>query len=211
MKILVYIFALSCSLISIAFADEREIYHNQVSDHWNVIGTYDDAKRTKPQRVQPLCVAQLELDGKKDGLAIIMNLAARMSYIILASETWHSTKASQGNNGGPYPAFLYFEDRDNNISDSSGGREPFVWGHGKYYYTVYHPKGIMINYPQSDIIVHAIAANDKLRVVPQDNELPPIEFSIEHPGALPAAWAECINNFSQLVQEDQAKESGAAH
>jgi hypothetical protein len=78
---------------------------------------------------------------------------------------------------GPFPVQMYFMHSGRNISDRTKAGD-YVWGHDPKYYTLPSP---------------------------QDRGMADFELPIGRPNDLPAAWAECIRKFPQLMQEDQSR------
>jgi len=99
---------------------------------------------------------------------------------------------------------MFFMDANNNMTDRTPAGD-YVWGTEPKYYILQSPQMAVIEDARLDIIVHAVAESEKLKVVPHDEEMSSIELAIGHPNNLPAAWVECIQKFPQLMQEDQAK------
>lgn len=200
MKSSIWIIPLFLSINTYAFAESREIYHNEIASGWTVSGTYDNSQPTQQLRV-PRCSAQFLSKDKKEGMFAIYDLGNRASFVLLWSEAWRSTQLGSI---GPFPVQMYFMDTGRNISDRTPAGD-YVWGHDPKYYTSPGPQLAMIEYPQIDIIIHAMANNDVVKIVTQDRGMADFELPIARPQGLPAAWAECIRKFPQLMQEDQLK------
>lgn len=200
MKPLIFTVVMSALFNTFAFAASREVYRNEVSGGWIVSGTYDNAQPTAQLRV-PRCSAQFVSVDKKEAMVVAYDLANNFAFVVLGSETWHSTNLGAP---GPFPVQMYFMDSNRNISDRTTAGD-YVWGHDPKYYTLQGPQMAVIQYPQIDIIIHAIAANDVVKIVTQDRGMADFELPIARPQGLPAAWAECIRKFPQLMQEDQLK------
>ena len=149
----------------------------------------------------PRCTARFTSANEQEAVVVVHDLGNRVSFVLLWSKAWHSTNMGSV---GPFPVQMYFMDSGRNISDRTKAGD-YVWGHDPKYYTLPSPQLAMIEYPQIDIIIHAIANNDVLKIVTQDRGMADFELPIGRPNDLPAAWAECIRKFPQLMQEDQLK------
>lgn len=132
---------------------------------------------------------------------VVHDLGNKVSFVGLWSKALHSTNMGSI---GPFPVQMYFMHSGRNISDRTKAGD-YVWGHDPKYYTLPSPQLAMIEYPHIDIIIHAIANNDGLKIVTQDRGMADFELPIGRPNDLPAAWAECIRKFPQLMQEDQSR------
>lgn len=187
---------------SCVLAQDREIYHNKVSDRWDVIGSYNGDQQDPSLRTLR-CIAHFKSPDANNEMAVVYDMRHAFSFVALSSRSWHGKNLSPA---GPFPIQMHFTDANDNITDRTQAGD-YYWGRAPKYYTLQNPQLAIIQFPQPDIMIHAAAESDKLKLSTQDEGLTAVEMPIGHPKDLPAAWVECVQKLPKLMQEDQAKAS----